>query len=316
MVFEAGRPSSDSGTAQGFQAIWRAHGLLHKTDNIVIPLMLLVASVCMAMYQHVANKGTGDTSTRNFLVLIFLSMIPVAVLEKRLMACTDPVGTISRFSPKVLMMHMLFLVIRFVTGLLTDDFTRLFTYRTRASLVAACALLPTVYGCCLSRACLWEHRDVVLLAGVALGTAITTEWADAYMKGFFTASWFPSWHRATLAQYMLSASSDYLEILAFVPAMWMACREERGAVNEPNVADTRRRALALFAYVLSFYTLEDLHSAFAVGADAPIAAAAHVAHFLLLLDFSAYILSHLYDPTKYEKIMNKLWGLVSDSAAV
>lgn len=316
MEFQAYQSSPKAGKAISFQALWQAHGLLHKSDNIIIPVILLITSVSMAMYQHVTNDDSGDTSTRNFLILIFLSMFPLAFLEKKLMACTDPVGVISRFSPKVLLMHVGFLIIR-LSGIVMDFQTRFFHFRSCTSLLVAMVLLPIVFNLRFSRACVWEHRDVLLLAGVAILTAIVTEWVDAYFKGFFKYAWFPEWYRERIAMFVLQSSSDYIEILAFVPAMWMVCREDKNApVIEANVVETQKRALALFVFILLFYTGEDLHSAFTLGMDAPLAAAGHIAHFLLLLDFSIYILSHLYDPSKTEKLMSKIWNLIADSSTV
>jgi len=235
------------------------------------------------------------------------------------MACADPVGMISKFSPKVLMMHMTFLLIRVISGNLFDVHTRFFNLRSCASLIAACFLLRSVFGVRFSRATIWEHRDVLLLTGMAVLTAIATEWIDAYMKGFFNYSWLPKWYRERLAIFVLSASSDYIEILSFVPAMWMVCRENKNiSMRDADVVivDAQTRALALFVFILTFYTAEDLQSAWALGMESKFAAAGHVAHFLMLLDFSTYILSHLYDPAKNEKLMNKIWNLLADNYAV
>lgn len=318
MAFQAYPSSPKGGKAVSFQALWQAHGFLHKTDNIIIPATLLMISVSMAMYQHVTDRDTGDTSTRNFLILIFLSLFPLAFLEKKLMACKDPLGMISKFSTKVLMMHVGFLFIRFLSGILYFDYqTRFFHYRSRASFVVASIMLAKIFGFRLSRANIWEHRDVLLLVGIALLTAISTEWIDAYMKGFFVQSWFPDLYFNRVALFILISSSDYIEILAFVPAMWMVCRDDKNAeVKEADVAETQKRALALFVFILIFYTTEDLHSAFTIGMDLPMAAGGHIAHFLLLLDFSAYVLAHLYDPSKCEKLIGKIWNLIADSNLV
>eukprot|EP00406_Dinophysis_acuminata_P052561 CAMPEP_0179308006 /NCGR_PEP_ID=MMETSP0797-20121207/50928_1 /TAXON_ID=47934 /ORGANISM="Dinophysis acuminata, Strain DAEP01" /LENGTH=175 /DNA_ID=CAMNT_0021017695 /DNA_START=12 /DNA_END=536 /DNA_ORIENTATION=+ len=159
--------------------LWRAHGILHKTWNLLIPAVLLGLSVAMAMYQHFSNNDTGDYSTRNFLILIILSMAPLAVLEKKLMECTDPIGVISKFSPKILLMHAGFLFIRFVAGCCFDFQTRFFKVR---SIVCTATLIPTVFRLRPTRRDVLAHLDVAALAAVAVLTAVITEYVDAYAK--------------------------------------------------------------------------------------------------------------------------------------
>merc|ERR1719433_1780178 len=99
------------------------------------------------------------------------------------------------------MMHMGFLIIRAISGTYFDFQTRFFHFRSCASLIVACFLLPTVFGLRFSRASMWEHRDVLLLTMIAFLTAISTEWIDAYMKGYFNYSWFPTWFRVRFIMF-------------------------------------------------------------------------------------------------------------------
>lgn len=310
MEFSAYPKTLKGGKVGGLQALWRAQGILHSSDNVAIPIALLLTAVVLVTYQHVTSNDTDDSTTRNFLLMILLSMAPLAFLERKIWACSDPVGMISKSSTKVLMMHACFLSMRVATGAIFDAQTAAFLLRSTTSLLAACVLLPTVFGLRLSRAQMWYHRDVLCLAALGLFAAVATEYVDAYSRGYLAHSWLPQWYASRMALMVCAASSDYIEILSFVPAMWMVCREEKKEIpEESDVADAQKRAFALFAFMVSFYIFEDLLSAYQVASYSPFSAIGHVAHFLLLLDFTGYILAHLCDPEKYERLMGKFLRL-------
>merc|ERR1719210_3107155 len=170
----------------------------------------------------------------------------------------------------------------------------------------------------MTRACIWEHRDVWCIAVVALLTAVCTELMEVLLGGYpATRFWNSTWYRQKYLKLMFVAASDYTEILALVPAVWMVCRADKNSTgNEVDVAGTQKRAIVLFAFMITFYLSEDMYNAYTLGSHFPLAAAGHIAHFLLLLDFAAFILAHLYDPEKYDKLMNKFWSLMSDRSMV
>mmetsp|Transcript_15737 Transcript_15737/g.44935 ORF Transcript_15737/g.44935 Transcript_15737/m.44935 type:complete len:322 (-) Transcript_15737:189-1154(-) len=317
MEFQAYPTPPRGGKAGGLRMLWQTQGKLHGSDSVVLPALLLFAAVGMATYQHMTSQH--DKTIRNFLVMIILSMLPLAFLEKRLLACVDPVGLLFKFSPKVLLMQASFLTIRMASSLFVQHGGPGWaSARSGATLATACALLPTVFGFRLSRACFWEHRDVWGLAAAALLAAVCTEIMEVFLKeGLLTLFWRSPWYRTRYYELMLVAASDYTEILAFVPAMWMVCRADTGAnVKEVDVAEARRRSLALFVFMLIFYVHEDLYSAYVVMGQSRLASLAHVVHFLLVSDFAAFILAHLYDPDKHDMLMKKLHGLIADRALV
>lgn len=293
--------------------LWRTQGLLHSSDSVILPAALLIMAVGSAIYQHMTSKY--DTTIRNFLVMIFLSMLPLAFLEKKLLACVDPVGLLYKFSTKVLMMHAGFLILRVLSSLLLDGDTNIFFSKIFGTLAVACILLPTIFGFRVSCTCMWEHRDVWLMAVVACLTAVCTE---IFMTDVsYSTMWRSPWYRKRFFQMCFVSASDYTEILSFVPAIWMVCRANKDAiVGEVNVADAQKRVLALFAFMITFYLGEDVQNAYVLRQQSPLAAFGHIAHFLLLLDFAAFILAHLYDPEKYAKLMNTFWSLITDRAMV
>merc|ERR1719420_2659829 len=93
--------------------------------------------------------------------------------------------------------------------------------------------------------------------------------------------------------------------MAFVPAVWMLYRESTSGERMPSVESiqTKRTSTAFFLFLVIFYFTEDITQAYESMFISPLAAMAHMAHFLLLSDFAFYILAHVYNP---EKLMGEL----------
>merc|ERR1719420_145581 len=107
---------------------------------------------------------------------------------------------------------------------------------------------------------------------------------------------------SALALATAKQTAVYLELTAFVPAVWMMYREQpTGRRFEVDGFDQHHirlkgMATAFFLFLVGFYILEDLYSSYKVWSFAPLASLAHIAHFFLLLDFAVYILAHIYNP--------------------
>jgi len=97
-------------------------------------------------------------------------------------------------------------------------------------------------------------------------------------------------------------ASSYMEILAFMPAVWMVYRgvKKSDDVQASATDQVQYQAFYFFAFLVPFYVLEDVISAFRVGGEEPFAAIGHVVHFILLLDFACFLLSHIYNPDKVQ----------------
>eukprot|EP00406_Dinophysis_acuminata_P056659 CAMPEP_0179323204 /NCGR_PEP_ID=MMETSP0797-20121207/59589_1 /TAXON_ID=47934 /ORGANISM="Dinophysis acuminata, Strain DAEP01" /LENGTH=76 /DNA_ID=CAMNT_0021035017 /DNA_START=39 /DNA_END=266 /DNA_ORIENTATION=+ len=76
MEFNAYPSPPSAGKTGRFNMLWKAQGLLHSSDSVAIPAALLFAGVGMALYKHVTSEQN-DTSIRNFLLMILLSMVPL-----------------------------------------------------------------------------------------------------------------------------------------------------------------------------------------------------------------------------------------------
>jgi hypothetical protein len=131
-----------------------------------------------------------------------------------------------------------------------------------------------------------QYKDVCGLWLLAVVGALGTELLD--------------FHRtAGLLESTIFAASNYIELLAFVPAVWTVQQavkksDDTYVAGSDNVV--QKQAAFFFVFLVPYYVMEDMISAFSVGSVAPMAAAGHIVHFLLLLDFACFLLSHIYNP--------------------
>jgi len=306
MEFQA-YPSAAPAGRKDVRALLKLQNVLHSTDSVVLPATMLLIASSLVAYQHFMSSDTSRTSTRNFLIKILISMIPLAILELKVPKCADPVGLFSRFSTKVMLMHAGFLLLRFSSILWGVN--RINEKFDTVMLVVACASLPTVFGLRPSFKDLREHRDVFLL--------ITASMLLAALEVYTFSRRFHS--RERLARDIIETSSDYIEIIAFVPAVWMAFRRGGEAKEEQDVAkvsESQKRALCLFAFMVTFYCREDVASALSAWRYNRLASFGHTVHYLLLLDFAGFLLAHLCDPAKLQALKGTFMNWLNDVSAV
>jgi len=294
--------------------LWKVQNVLHSSDSIALPGLLLAIASALVIYQFMTEEETGRHTIKTFLAKLLVSMLPLVVLETKFLSFPDPVGLMSRFSIKVLLMHACFLSIRAVCFLLPDGFNVGHRYCNTAAFIAAVVLLPTVFGFRPTPACLRQHTDVWLLAFVAFCVAVCEV---VLLTGFQSHTWRINWKYNPVLQDVLATGSDYIEIVSFVPAVWMVHRKEAPAGTEgADAGDSCRRALALFAFIICFYSVEDVFSATQEYSDFPFAAMGHIAHFLMLGDFALFLLAHLCDPEKLAQLKGPLISWMVDVCTV
>jgi len=233
---------------------------LHGNDSVLLPCALLLAAVCAVVYEHATmDDDYDDNSIRNFSMLIVVTMLPLAFLERKILACADPVSLISKFSSHVLLLHTCFLAARVHTVYLSSGFFSSGMCCPIAGLGAACILLFMYFGFRLNHAALYGPRESLVVAGVALAAAVVTEGLDEYRRS--------SYRRRGLLDFVRGAGDTgalRVELLAFVPAVWMVCRAGNTVGTSTqlmDVVDTRRRATASFAFLLGFSFTEDVLAA-------------------------------------------------------
>jgi hypothetical protein len=262
-------------------ALWQTQTALHgKDNNIVLPAMLVVAASGLVVYKHFVDVQGGDP-IKHFLALVVIQMLPLVFLQLKILSCPDPVTMLSRFGTKTLLMHTCFLALRVCAWPLLEvglGFCNLL------GLIAACAAL--YWGFNFRCSSIRSHMDVCglwLLAGLG---AVCTELLDFSRTGI-------------LLESTIFATSNYIELLAFVPAVWMvqqAVKKKDDSYVTGSDHVVQVQATFFFAFLVLYYVMEDVISAIRVGGDAPLAAFGHIVHFLLLLDFACFLLAKIYNP--------------------
>jgi len=312
MEFQAYSSSPPAQKAGNMRAVWSIHNIIHGGCSSVLPIVILTAACCLVLYQHMTAKEADHFAIRTFLALIVVSMTPLALLEKKLLSCSDPLGLLYKFSGKVILMQTIQLSLRVGAGIYLPDFASGFLSTNCILLVSAVVLLPTIFGLRPTKQWIVEQRDVMLLAVLAFSFAVFTEIADGY-QGYQSL-----FNKSLMTRHILNSitqASDYLELVSFVPAVWMVCRDKE--LKEVDVNAARKRATALIAFLLSFYFIEDVVAAWVLlGSSLPLAVMGHTAHFLLVVDFALYFSAHLFDPEKFEKVMGKICDMFADACSV
>jgi hypothetical protein len=261
-------------------ALWRAQTVLHGTNNnMSLPVLLVVAASTLVIYKHFADEHGADP-IKHFLALVVIQMLPLVFLQMKILSCPDPVSMLSRFGAKTLLMHACFLALRVCAWPLLEiglGFCNLL------GLVTACVAL--FWGFNFKFANLRAHRDVFGLWLLALAGAFCTEALDFRRQ-------------VSLLESTIFTTSNYIELLAFVPAVWMVQQAVKKSDDTYNGSDqvVQRQASFFFAFLVLYYVMEDVISAFRVGGDSPLAAFGHIVHFLLLLDFACFLLAKIYNP--------------------
>jgi len=238
----------------------------------------------MVIYKHFTDAQGGDP-TKQFLGLIVIQMLPLVFLQMKILSCPDPIGMLSRFGTKVLLMHLCFLVLRVAAWPLLEVGLGVCNL---IGLVVVCAALH--FGFRFRLASIGNHLDICLLLGIAVACALFTELLDFNRQ-------------ASLLECTIFTFSSYVEILAFMPAVWMTYKGVKKNDDEKISVETegvQNQATFFFAFLVPFYIMEDVISAFRVGGLDPLAAVGHIVHFLVLLDFACFLLSHIYNPDKVQ----------------
>merc|ERR1719387_381817 len=226
-----------------------------------------------------------------FLGLVILEMMPLILVEIKVLHCEDPVELFCRFGPKVLLMHACFLLLRVGCHPFAEVGSGLYNL---FGLMASLVTLHLGFRYQWSLQTFWENRDIwslVCLAGMAA-------WATQELDEYFEKQRDAQYHRDNqyILERIIATTSDYIEVMAFVPAVWIVYRS--GKVIDPlssPKASSKRKTTFLFAFLIAFYFTEDILTAIRLGLELPLVAAGHVILFLLVLDFACFLLTHIYD---------------------
>jgi len=270
-------------------AVWKMQTFVHGGDSKALPSLLMLGAVSMLVYRHMVVseeelaiiQEEGSDSLKKFLGMIILQMLPLIFMELRILACPDPVALLCRFGPKVTLMHLVFLLLRMA---IQPEYTGWHFYNY-VGVAAAVAVLYKGFNFRCTPSAVLEHVDVLFLIVLSFAGACLTTMLDVVFSG-----------NPFAIEVAGQEFAEYIEILAFVPGVWVVHQASKFEVAKVCSVDPRQQALYFFGFMICFYITEDVINAFNIGMDLPMAAAAHMFHFLLLLDFAGFILAHLYNP--------------------
>jgi len=265
-------------------ALWRAQVALHgQSNNIVLPSLMVAVASGVVIYKHFTDEQGGDP-TKHFLALIVIQMLPLVFLQKKILSCPDPVAMLSHFGTKVLLMHACFLAMRVLAWPLLEVGLGVCNF---VGFLVSCVALHCGFN--FRCAHIFSHKDILGLFALAVCGAFLTEVLDFRRQ-------------ASLLECTIFTASSYMELLAFVPAVWMVHQtaKKNDDAYIANASKVQTQAVFFFAFLVPFYVMEDVISAFRVGGEEPLAAFGHVVHFLLLLDFACFLMSHIYNPDKVQ----------------
>lgn len=263
--------------------LWQVQRRLRK-NSMILPGVLLLVGCVLVLREHMFSDRK---DLRTFLTLVLATMVPLAYIDTKISSQSDPLGLLRSFGAKVLLMHASFLLFRFRLFWYTDVFY--LNLLNVAGFVGSVLAVLVGFWSSLGTAVL---RDVSILVALSLGAATATEIAT---WGLHLAKTF----RRELVLEIAGTSAEYCEILAFVPAVWtIFWAEKKDTAPSKATGETRLMATAFFAFLVGFYFFEDVVAAASNGREDTMASVAHLAHFLLLGDMTAYLLAHAADPER------------------
>jgi len=270
--------------------MWRTQDILHKKPQVVPGTLLTLAS-SLIVYRHMTHETYGHESdhVKTFLAMILVQMLPLVILEMKIMSCADPVGLFCKFATPVTVIHAVFLGLRlcFYSNYESSDLMI-----SGVAFVGAFAAIFLGFRQHWSRVFLC-HATWGLVA-LAIVAAMCTTSLDSYLN---TPSWKQAMTWSAYAVTVVETSNSYIEIVAFVPAVWIIFKEDTERYQVES-AVTMRTATAFFIFLVGFYCSEDLLHAYQAYEIYWMASVAHIVHFLLLVDFGFYVLAHIYNPEK------------------
>jgi hypothetical protein len=232
---------------------------------------------------------------KSFLAMIVVQMMPLVALELKIMSCADPVGLFCDFARPVTIIHAIFLAMRFCAYPCYDHL-----YLTCSGLGLLAAIYTLVHGFPSSPKATFHHKCVIGLVSASLLGSLVATWLGDHLSSANPASWLLDRIRSVnLLLEVFETSTAYLEIMAFVPAVWMVYREDKATGrHQIEELDSKRTATAFFLFLVVFYLSEDLLNGVQAWDISGLATAAHIFHFCLLLDVACYCLAHIYNPEK------------------
>jgi len=273
--------------------------------SAVLPISLLIVASGLIVFQFMSQETVAER-IMNFLIQIVVQMVPLCALQMRVGKCSDPMGLLTRFAPKVIIMHIIFLAPRFIFNVFYKQAAQPIIV-VAVALIAAFTALVRGFDFRLSSfsvARINEHRDVMFITGLTIPAALCTTALEAFVRPNL---YFRNGGYSFFFWDLLFTVSNYIEIVSLVPAVVTVYTMDvsKPSMHEGFNAKETTQAAVFFSFMSAFYIHEDLVQAIQTPPDLMIAAIAYFVHFVLLLDFVGYFLVHVYNlgATKSQLLM-------------
>lgn len=270
--------------------------------GMILPVTLGLLLVAMYLHQALTETAGANGAMSEFLALTLLQVLPLILIKMGTLKCIDRTSLLSRFTTKVLLMHVLFLTLRIsffpfaeivdwnFYGLVVDSI----------ACVVACGLLFCKFDFSLRMAVVSEHGDLLVLLFLALFGSIVVNLSRP-----------PKFRR------FVPCALNNVETLAFMPAVLMLYyqMDRRVEVFAPMPEKSARsQANSFLTFVVLYYLHDDIWVPSTSGLDAPLFYAAHIVHFIMLLDHGAFFLFQAYATSKAKAESVRLPGTTESGA--
>jgi hypothetical protein len=288
--------------------MWKTQQVLHKNPQLV-PGTLLAIAGSLVIHRHATHENYGHDHIKTFLAMIIIQMLPLVALEMKIISCADPVGLFCKFATPVTLVHAVFLSMRLAMYNLYEG-----SFLVYSVLGLVASLITLIKGFKCSPLSFLRCRNVWGLVLLSLVAAFTTNAIDSYLNPTYKYHEFmdvnnedgeyteppKTWilFHDNFVSDMVSTANSYIELTAFIPAVWMVYRQDQRVYDDTDNVSTKRKATAFFLFLAFFYMMEDILQGLSVWHFTKAGAIGHFLHFALLCDFAFYVLAHIYNTDK------------------
>ncbi|CAE8710953.1 unnamed protein product [Polarella glacialis] len=273
---------------------------MHGTGcTLVLPGSLLAVSAVVCVYRQM-TEDANDIPLTGFLASILMSMLPLVALKAKIWSCNDRVSLVPMVLVKTLLMHAALEVLRilsqFSEGWQSMVFNRMNLGFDCAMLAAALAALRYSFGLPWSLSYVLDHRDVRNLILMAIAAAFVSEVFFVFVMPINESVT----KQGLSVSKVLFAAANYVDVVGFMPVVWRLYQAEN-ALDDFSVGtvvslEARQQVRVFFAFVCTFYLWDDVLEPISSSLDEQLAMMAHIAHFMLLIDFAGFFLFQVGSP--------------------
>lgn len=263
-------------------------------ESRVVPfvLVLFIATVTAHAWISESAKHAGHES---FMVNVLIQVMPICLLKAKIVTSTNRLALLSRTASKLMFMHISVLTLRFLlnvsqlaggASLTAEYFSPLDFWATASFLLSAVYFLSVVCEFQWTTVEFMTHTDIAVLHILGMVHAAIIQYNYAWDRKY----------RYDIQVWLVQYTNS-MEVLAYMPALWMLSQlDQKLLAFEPlSQATSQRQAIWFLAWTMAFNIYEDGISTVMSGVFQPHFVAGHVAHFLVLLDFSSLFLQQAYN---------------------